>query len=73
MIENLLPVLRAYGLVPISRDVNIPNVRSVFGEEGQLLEDRFLRRIDGFLTELIWMARTLRYGREHIANEAKNR
>ncbi len=73
MIENLLPVLRAYGLVPISRDVNIPDVRSVFGEEGQLLDERFLHRIDGFLAELIWMARTLRYGREHIANEAKHR
>ena len=73
MIENLLPVLRAYGLVTISRDVNILNVGSVFGEEGRLLDERFLHRIDGFLAELIWMARTLRYGREHIANEARNR
>ncbi len=73
MIENLLPVLRAYGLVPIGRDVSIPNVHSVFGEEGRLLDENFLHRIDGFLAELIWMAKTLRYGREHIANEAKNK
>ena len=73
MIENLLPVLRAYGLIPISRDVNIPNVVNVFSEGGQLLDERFLHRIDGFLSELTWMARTLRYGREHVVNEGKNR
>ena len=73
MIENLLPVLRAYGLVPISWGVNIADVGSVFNEEGRLLDERYLRRIDSFLAELIWMARTLRYGREHITNEARNR
>ena len=29
----------------------------------------YLARIDKFLKELIWMARTLRHGREHIALE----
>jgi len=38
----------------------------VFGEDGVLLDPSFGRRIDKFLGELIWMAKTLRYGREHI-------
>jgi hypothetical protein len=34
-----------------------------------LLDASYIRRIDKFLKELIWMARTLRYGREQIAIE----
>ena len=33
---------------------------------GQLLDPAFLPRIDKFLNELVWMARTLRHGREHV-------
>ena len=69
MIENLLPVLRTYGLVPIERDLNFSRVNTVFDEEGNLLEERYLKRIEIFLGELLWMAKTLRYGREHIPSE----
>ncbi len=71
MIENLIPVLRAYGLVPIVSDVNFSNVDEVFDEEGSLLEARYLRRVERFLGELLWMAETLRYGREQIRNKVK--
>lgn len=66
MIENLVPVLRNYGLVPIVWDVNISNVNEVFDEEGSLLEARYLKRVGRFLDELLWMAETLRYGRKHV-------
>src|SRR5262245_60417655 len=65
MIENLLPVLRELGLVTIFWDVNVNNVRARFDESGGLVDDSFLA-IDKFLDELIWMARTLRYGRESV-------
>ena len=68
-IQDLLPVLRELGLVTIFWDVNFGNVRTVFDSGGQLLETAFLVRIDQFLKELIWMAKTLRHGREHIALE----
>lgn len=66
MIENLLPVLRALGLVVISRDVNIGNVREAFDESGHLVNPAYEQRIDKFITELIWMAKALRYAREHF-------
>ncbi len=69
VIENLLPVLRELGLVTIFWDVNFSNVRQVFDAEGTLLDQAVLRAIDKFLKELIWMAKTLRYGREEIAPE----
>jgi hypothetical protein len=48
-------------------DVNFSSVQNVFDAEGSLLEKAFLRRIDKFLKELIWMASTLRYGRRSVA------
>lgn len=65
MIENLLPVLRELGLVTIFWDVNVNNARTRFDETGVLVDDSFLA-IDKFLDELIWMAETLRHGRERI-------
>jgi NAD(P)H-dependent FMN reductase len=67
VVENLLPVMRELGLVTIFWDVNFSNVRDAFDEAGELRDRAFLRRIDKFLRELIWMSRTLRYGREQIA------
>ena len=65
VIENLLPVLRELGLVTIFWDVNVNNVRSRFDEDGSLVDESFLA-IDRFLDELVWMAETLRHGREHV-------
>jgi NAD(P)H-dependent FMN reductase len=65
VIENLLPVLRELGLVTIFWDVNFNNVRTRFDEEGALVDDSFLS-IDKFLDELVWMAETLRHGRENV-------
>jgi NAD(P)H-dependent FMN reductase len=67
MIENLLPVLRGIGLVPIQRDVTVGNVAGFFGEDGAPRDEAVLHRIDGMLTELRWMAATLRKGRETIS------
>jgi hypothetical protein len=66
-IQDLLPVLRELGLVTIFWDVNIGNVSQVFDADGQLLDPAVVRRTDKFLDELVWMARTLRHGRENIA------
>ena len=66
VIETSLPVLRELGLVTIFWDVNFGSIGKVFDDGGALLDPSFGRRIDKFLGELIWMAKTLRYGREHI-------
>jgi len=67
VVENLLPVLRELGLVAIFWDVNFSSVQNCFDTNGNLLDSAYIRRIDKFLKELIWMARTLRYGRENVA------
>ncbi len=66
IIENLLPVLRELGLVAIFWDLNFGNAGKLFDANGELVDKAFLTRIDQFLKELIWMATTLRYGREHV-------
>jgi NAD(P)H-dependent FMN reductase len=66
MIQNLIPVLRELGLVPIFWDVNFTSVGTRFDDGGRLLDESFVPRIDMFLDELMWMAETLRYGREHV-------
>ncbi len=66
VIENLLPVMRELGLVTIFWDVNFTHARKLFDASGTLLDQSFIPRIDKFLKELIWMAKTLRYGREHV-------
>jgi NAD(P)H-dependent FMN reductase len=67
VIQDLLPVIRELGLVNIFWDVNFGNVAKAFDESGNLLDQAFVGRADKFLNELIWMAKTLRYGRDNIA------
>jgi NAD(P)H-dependent FMN reductase len=69
VIENLLPVLRELGLVTIFWDGNFSGAQKLFDESGKLLDESYIKRIDKFLKELIWMAKVLRYGRENITLE----
>ena len=66
-IQGLLPVMRELGLVTIFWDVNFSNVHKLFAADGTLQDQSMLPRIDQFLKELIWMAKTLRHGRQHIS------
>src|SRR2546421_9254610 len=43
VIEALLPVMRELGLVMIFNDVNFGNVGKIFGEDGKLLDEGFVR------------------------------
>lgn len=67
VIQNLLPVMRELGLVTIFWDVNFSSVQQAFSADGALADSSYLRRIDKFAKELVWMAKTLRYGREQVA------
>ncbi|HEY0385109.1 MAG TPA: NAD(P)H-dependent oxidoreductase, partial [Pyrinomonadaceae bacterium] len=66
VIESLLPVMRELGMVTIFWDGNFSNVGKLFDENGRLLDEAYVKRIEKFLKELIWMAKVLRYGRENI-------
>lgn len=66
VIQNLLPVLRELGLVTIFWDGNFSNSYTLFDEAGKLRDESYVKRTDKFLAELIWMAKVLRHGREHV-------
>src|SRR6266404_745780 len=66
VIESLLPVMRELGLVTIFEDVNFGKIGTLFDDRGNLLDENFIRRVDMFLNELIWMSRFLRHGRQNI-------
>ena len=69
VIENLVPVMRELGLVTIFWDGNFSAVHKIFDEAGNLVETAYVRRLDKFLKELIWMAKVLRHGRESVPLE----
>jgi len=48
-------------------DRRAADIGNLFDERSNLLDQNFVRRVDTFLNELIWMARVLRHGRENIA------
>jgi len=66
VVQNLLPVMRELGLVTIFWDGNFSAVQKAFDSAGFLTDSSYVRRIDKFLKELIWMARVLRHGRENV-------
>ncbi|MDQ3918742.1 MAG: NAD(P)H-dependent oxidoreductase [Acidobacteriota bacterium] len=69
VVENLLPVMRELGLVTIFWDGNFSAVHKAFDAAGALVETAYVRRLDKFFKELIWMARVLRHGRENLQLE----
>ena len=68
-IEACVPMVRELGLAVTFTDLNFPTVKSKFDEEGKLLDDAYEKRVQGFLDELVWMARTLKWGRENVPSK----
>jgi NAD(P)H-dependent FMN reductase len=67
VIQNLLPVLRELGLMTIFYDLNFGNVQKLFDESGNLIDKpTYIRRMQRFMEELVWMSTVLRYGRQEV-------
>jgi len=69
VIENLVPVVRELGLAVTFTDLNFPKVQDAFDEKGKPKDERIYKRMDGFLEELMWMAKTLKWGRENLPSK----
>src|SRR5882724_9155743 len=67
VIEHLLPVLRELGLVTIFWDGNFSRASSLFDTDGRLQDESYVRRVDKFIGELVWMSKVLRYGRQSVS------
>lgn len=60
-IENLVPVLRELGMIVSFVDVQFPNIKDVFNNEGELQDQVFEKRIQRSYDELIWLAKAMKY------------
>jgi len=69
VIEACVPMVRELGLAVTFSDLNFPLVKSKFDEDGNLLDEAYEARVTGFLDELVWMATTLRWGRENLSSK----
>ncbi len=69
VIESMVPMVRELGLAVTFTDLNFPTVAGKFDENGNILDSTYEKRVAGFLDELVWMSRTLRWGRENIPSK----
>ena len=69
VIEAMVPMVRELGLAVTFTDLNFPKAQNTFDAEGKLLDLAFEKRAKDFLDELIWMSRTLKWGREHVPSK----
>ncbi|MBU0613217.1 NAD(P)H-dependent oxidoreductase [Patescibacteria group bacterium] len=67
VIENILPVIKDLSLVTIRPDLNFSNVEGLFDEAEKIKDESYNGKVDVFLKELIWMTKTLKWGRENIS------
>jgi NAD(P)H-dependent FMN reductase len=65
-IEALNQTVREMGLVSTFTDVNFPNVATLFDDSGELIEPVYRKLVEKAYAELIWMAKTLKWGRENL-------
>lgn len=65
-IEALVRTVREMGLIATFSDVYFPQIQNTFDDKGNLLDQAYVKRIERAYTELIWMAKSLKWGRENL-------
>lgn len=68
-IEALAGAVREMGLVATFTDMQFPKVQDLFDDNGSLLNEDYREYVKGAWVELIWMAKTLKIGRQTIASK----
>ena len=69
VIEAMVPMVRELGLAVTFTDLNFPFVQKTFDDDGKLLDSAFENRVAGFLDELVWMGRVMKWGRANIPSK----
>ncbi|MEP6847460.1 MAG: NAD(P)H-dependent oxidoreductase [Acidobacteriota bacterium] len=69
VVEACVPMARELGLAVTFSDLNFPNIKNKFDDDGNLLDDSYETRVKGFLDELVWMATVLRWGRRNVPSK----
>lgn len=71
-VESLVPVMREMGLAVTFTSVYFPRVQDIFDEQGAMNEQmrgRYDENLARAYSELIWMAKTLKWGRQNLKAE----
>jgi NAD(P)H-dependent FMN reductase len=71
-VEHLVPVLREIGMVPTFTDVYFQNSYDLFKDDGTMVDEKlelYTKSVKKAYAELIWMTKTLKYGRDNIKPE----
>lgn len=63
-IESLVNPVREMGLAATFTDVQFPKVEELFDGEGNLQDEKYIKRVNKMFDELIWMAKALKHGRD---------
>lgn len=69
VIESMVPMVRELGLAATFKDLNFPMIKAKFDADGNILDAAYDGRAAAFLDELVWMAATLKWGRENVPSK----
>ncbi len=69
VIEACVPMVRELGLAVTFSDLNFPKVQDKFDEEGNLTDEIYEKLVKVFLDEIVWMSRSLKWGRENLVSK----
>ncbi|HSX09368.1 MAG TPA: NAD(P)H-dependent oxidoreductase [Candidatus Saccharimonadales bacterium] len=66
-VEALNTTVREMGMVSTFADLYFPQIQNLFDDKGEVIDkEGYGRRVHRAFTELIWMAQTLKWGRENL-------
>lgn len=68
-VEALLPVMHSLGLLTLHHNSYFRRIQDVFDEDGAIKSEhyeRYTKSVTGQYKELIWAAKTLKWGRENL-------
>lgn len=65
-IEALVVVVRELGLTVTFTDAHFPKVQNMFDDDGNLLDEAQTERVRRAWDELVWMSKTMKWGRENL-------
>jgi len=69
VVDMLRTVAIDLGFVPIRRAIYFAPIDSILDEDGRLLNQDFMNSVDKFMSELIWFAKVLKWGRDNVPED----
>ena len=64
-IEALVNVVRKLGMITTSNDILFPYVQDLFDNKNEIIDEKYIIKIKQAFKQLDWLAKTLKWGREH--------